>query len=346
MSASPPDPETLERTGQWARAAEAYRHLCEQALLHRHIDELLRSLNGTARMLQQDGRVEEAEEAALLSWAVAERHQMARQAGRAMNIAAVIRCGLEDFAGAAELWDGALRTARDCGDQEMVGMICQNLGVVANIRGDLREARALYLECIASSIRSGNRLAAMTAYNNLGIVCKDLGEWTEAEIYFGRGIELAEQAGDRRMLVKLYGNHAEPLIRVGELSQARAALDRAAELAGEVGDRKALADVARYRAMIARVEGNYAAAHAHLESSLRVAQEAGMELEHGEALEEMARLRWTEERRGAAHLLLREARLVFQDLNAGRDLARLDRLEEAWREESRPPPVPAGGRPP
>src|SRR3712207_9401585 len=80
---------------------------------------------------------------------------------------------------------------------ETVGLACQNLGVIANIMGDLREARIRYLESIGSAVRSGRKLNEAASYNNLGMVCTDLGEFLEAGLYFDRGLEIAERIGDR-----------------------------------------------------------------------------------------------------------------------------------------------------
>jgi tetratricopeptide (TPR) repeat protein len=327
---APVDPQELERSGQWADAARVYRQLCETAIRRGKVPDLLRGLNATARMLQMQQCWDEAEEAALLSWTIAERNDLEQQSVRAMNILALIRCSQEDIADAAHLWQAALGEARSIGDQLMVGMICQNLGVVANIHGDLREARLLYLECIAASIGADNEPAAMAAYNNLGMVCVDLEEWMEAEIYFARGIEIAEQLGDTATLVRLYENRAEPLIYVGEFARAEAALKQAERLAPEIGDVRAQSDVERFRGRMARLQGEYGRAEQHLERALKIAREADLDLETGEVLEEQARLRWANGRHGAARVLLREARRAYQAVGAARDLTRLARLMEEW----------------
>lgn len=324
------DPQELERAGQWGDAVRLYRQLCEGAIRQGRITDLLRGLNATARMLQMQKCWDEAEEAALLSWTIAEQNNLEQQSVRAMNILALIRCSQEDITDAAHLWQAALGEARNIGDQLMVGMICQNLGVVANIRGDVREARLLYLECIAASIGVNDDAAAMTAYNNLGMVCADLEEWMEAEIYFTRGIEIAEQLGDTAMLVKLHTNRAEPLIHVGEFAGAEEVLERADRLALEIGDPKARSDVERFRGKIAHRQGEYARAERHLERALEIARDADLDLEIGEVLEEQARLRWSQGRAGAARVLVREARRAYQAVGAARDLARLAKLLQEW----------------
>ena len=112
-------------------------------------------------------------------------------------------------------------------DDDLAGLASQNAGVIAYYRGDLREARALYLESIGSFVRSGNSGHALLTYNNLGLACVNLRDWLEADVYYSRGIEIAERHSKSPLLAKLYGNRAEALIHIGEIQQARDSLDRA-----------------------------------------------------------------------------------------------------------------------
>jgi hypothetical protein len=53
-------------------------------------------------------------------------------------------------------YEEALQLAYEAGDGVLIGMICQNMGVLANITGDLSEARRCYLECVATTLRTGD----------------------------------------------------------------------------------------------------------------------------------------------------------------------------------------------
>lgn len=319
----------LEREGDWEAAGRRYDALYAESVAIADPSGIPGALLGQSRVRQQQRDMEAAEELASLSLAIADNLELGGAAASAMNTLAVIQYRQCNWDEAHHLYEQGLERALKCGADSSVGSICQNLGVLANIRGDLREARSRYLEAIASAVRCGERRNAMMAYNNLGMVCSDLGDWMEAEVYFGRGIELAEQTGDREMTSVLHSNQAEPLIRTGELAQAGASLDLAEPIARDIGDDETLADVLRFRAMIARLEGDFPAADALLGSVLDVTQQ-NLPLERAEGLEELARLRYAEGRTNVAATIVAEARAAYAALGADRDAARAAKMAQEW----------------
>ena len=320
----------LERAGQWEQAAEAYEERFARAAADQQLTSLVSAAHDAARMRQQQGRLEEAEELAFLSRQIAERCDLTREAARATNTLAVLRHSQQDWAGARELYEAASEAAAHLGDDMLLGWTHQNLGVVANIVGDLHLAKTLYLESIGYTVRSGDRTTAMMAYNNLGIVCADLRDWIEAEVYFSRGGEIAEQVGDVPMLATLQLNRAEPLIHLGELTRARTALANAEELAERIGDVEIRANAARVRAMIARAEGDLRTAEDHVACALRLAGENRLPLEIAEAWEEAGELYRAQRRPEKARDAFEAARAGYAELGAARDAERIGAILTAW----------------
>ena len=316
----------VEREGEWSAAGAAYAALFDAALRERDLAGVADAARGQARVLQQEERFEEADELAWLGLEVAERNGLRQAAARAVNTCAAIRYRQRDYAEARRLFEAALERALDVGDDVLIGWTCLNLGVLANIRGDLREARTRYLEGIGSFVRSGNKQNAAQVYNNLGMVCADLREWMEAEVCFDRGIEIAGRIHHVPLLAALYANRAEPLLRLGNLGKARESLDRAEELAARVDARGTLAEVARFRGMAARAEGSLGDAIAHLERALAIAREAGRQLEEAEALREMGDLRRLLGQEDEAVDALRRARGLFTRCGAQADAERVDEM--------------------
>lgn len=249
-----------EQLGHWAAAARLYAQAFRAASLRGDVEEAADALRGQARVLVREERYEEAEELAALSLEIAERSGAARSAARAVNVLGIIRHSQRDFSTSQEHFRRAVELALDLGDDELVGLACQNAGVIAYGLGDLREARSAYLESIGSFVRSGSSENALHAYNNLGIACADLREWLEADVYFSRGIEIAERLSATPLLARLYGNRAEPLVEIGDFESAAESLDRAEAAAVAVGDRVGIAIAWRWRAAIARLHANYAEA--------------------------------------------------------------------------------------
>lgn len=223
-----------------------------------------------------------------LSRTLAELHGLRSAAARATNLQAIIRYSEGLLEEAQALYQEALETAIEVGDDELIGLVCQNLGVIANILGDLREAQVLYLESIGSCVRTGSAANMAMAYNNLAMVASDLLEWMPAVVYFDRGIEVAERSGNLPQLARLYANRAEPLIHLGSRSQAAESLDRGELLAESLGADDTLTDICRFRALLARLEGDLDGAYAHTVRGVERATRSGLELERGELLEEQA----------------------------------------------------------
>ncbi|HET7321299.1 MAG TPA: hypothetical protein VFI96_02310 [Longimicrobiaceae bacterium] len=320
----------LESEGEWAAADQLYASLFVEAARARDVVVLVDGLRRQGDVRHRHGSNEEATELVWLSHEIAELHGLQTAAARSLNVLATIQYFSGRLADAERLFQEALERARALRDDELISMTCQNLGVLANIEGRLRDARTLYLESIAAAVRTHSVLAAAHAYQSLGMVCTDTAEYMEAGLYFERGIELARPLGNLHLLAHLYLNASEPLIHIGELQRAEESL-RLAELhATQTSDRDILAALPRFRAMLARRMGQMERAELHLADGLRLSSEAGLELERAEVLEEQARLRWAQRRAGAARALLREAGRLYGELGARTDLARVEEQTAEW----------------
>lgn len=326
-SAAPPEALAAralenEQLGRWAEAAALYALAFRGSLLAGDVERSADALRGQARVLIQEERFDEAEELAGLSREIAERAGLLQSAARAVNVLGIVRYRQRDWAGARAHYERALELALDIGDDELVGLACQNAGVIAYTMGDLREARALYLESVGSFVRTGNTASALLAYNNLGITSGDLNEWLEAELYYARGIEIAERLSISPMLARLYGNRVEPLVNIGEVEQALLSLDRAEETARAIGDRPTLAHAARWRATIARMRGDLGGASAHVARALELAPEPSLERAH--ALRELALLREAQGRPAEAREAYAAAGEVFRSLGSDAQVSEME----------------------
>ena len=330
----------LELDAEWEPALDAYRWMFTAARAARSAPGLAEATRGAARMLRELGQLEEAEEQALLSQEIASRCGRPQEAARALNVRGTVRYMDADYDGAAVYYEAALERARELRDDELIGLACANLGVVANIRGQLRAASAFYLESIAAAVRTGNVQASILGYNNLGMLSADVREWMQADLLFHRALELAEQAGDSSVTPMLVLNRAEPLIQVGELDAAEAVLDRAEAMVAGVPNDREMAEAARFRGLLARRRGDEAGARTHLARSLLLATRAGLPLERAEALEQLGLLHHDAGRLDEARAHLEHACAEFESAGAARDCARLREVLAEWAECSEAAQVP------
>jgi tetratricopeptide (TPR) repeat protein len=333
VEAAPPTPADLadraaheERRGHWDAAGELFARAFREALAAGSLEAAADALRGQARVRKDAGRFAEAEELAELSREIARRNGLVRSAARATNVLALTRHAQRDWDGARALYEEALDLALQIGDDDLIGLACLNLGVLANLGGSFHDARVRYLESIGSSVRSGNKRTEVMAYNNLGMVCADQEEWMEADLYFDRGIEIAERTGDAPQLARLCANRAEPLLHVGEVGRARASVERAAEIAGRIAFPELLVEVARYRGMVERAEGDIVTAEAHMRESARIALCAELELERADALRELGTLLAATARPDEAREVLSDAVEIFTGIGAVVDARRVRAL--------------------
>lgn len=319
-----------ERASDWEAGLSAYDHLYAAALAARDLEKVADALRGLSRVHQQRQRFETAEELAELSLTIAEGTRHERAAARALNTLAVIRFLQHDLSRARELYTLARERANDCGDDALVGWSCQNLGIVANLAGDLREARTLFLESVAASVRSSDDTTAVTAFNSLGLISTELEEWTDAVLYFDRGLEMVDDLGDLAMRATLLCNRARPLLRLGEWGRAAEVLAEAEGLAQRIGDRRTLSELHRHRGLAARLQRQPELAEKELFRARDLADEAALPLEHAEALEEIAELRWAEGRAGAARIVAGEALRAYQALGVEDHARRIRTALDRW----------------
>ncbi|HEX6910699.1 MAG TPA: hypothetical protein VF142_09890, partial [Longimicrobium sp.] len=193
----------LERDADWEAALETYGRMFAASRAAGSVRGMADATRAGARMLRELCRLDEAQEQAELSIELAERAGLAYAAARAVNILGTIHYVRGDIHQAADLYESALEAARELREDDLILAACVNLGVVANIRGDLRAAFAFYLECIASAVRSSNAQASVFGYNNLGMLAADVREWMQADLLFHRALELADEMDDATITTTL-----------------------------------------------------------------------------------------------------------------------------------------------
>lgn len=319
----------LEGDADWDSAAFAYADIYRTALQIRAVQDAIVALRGQARAYRQAGVFDMAEDLSELSYEIAHRCGHWRDGARALNTTATIRHVQQDLAGAAQLYEQALALARDVGDDELIALAAQNIGIIQNMAGDFDGAREMYLESIAAALRTGDARSALNAYMHLGMVCGDLETCMEASLYLERALELAEHLGDRMLIASVQTNRARPLLHLGELEQAERALDAAEAIIPGNGYPGTRCHIVHRRAALARLRGELNEAEQLALRAIEAAVAEQLTLERADALDELAMIRAEQGRRPLALAALRESRDLFQTARAYGYARRVeDRLAE------------------
>jgi len=204
--------------------------------------------------------------------------------------------------------------------RELRARVEQNLGIVANIQGNLDEAVAHYGGSLEAYQASNDEHGCAIAYANLGIAHTDLRQYDRAEGYFQRSYEIAERAGDAHLQGQCLVNHAEVHVVRGHYEEARRNAEAALAIFDQLDARSDKSEAYRIIGMVYRETGRAALAESRLRSAIELAVSAGSVLNEAEASCELALLYQAMGRNQEALTLLNAAHRLFRRLDARVDL--------------------------
>ena len=307
-----------ERAGCFPEAIEHYVAAIESAERSGDQPVLAEALRRLAVVRHQRGDADQARELCLRSYGVGLEIADEILAAEALNTL-----------GGMDVATGALDDARETflqalelgGASEAVRARAeQNLGIVANIQGDLTEAVARYERSLDAYRSCGDQHGCAIAYHNLGMVSTDRGRLDAADCYFQESRAFAERVGDVQLWGLCLVNHAEVHVARQRFEDARQNAEAAIALFDQLGVRTAKADAYRVIGMVYRETGRPALAESRLRSAIELASFAGSVLGEAEASRELALLYQPMGRNVEALRLLNTAYRLFHRLDARVDL--------------------------
>src|SRR6266700_1835829 len=131
----------------------------------------------------------------------------------------------------------------------------QNLGILANIQGDLDEALARYGRSLEAYCESNDEHGRAIVYHNLGMASADRERFDEAEHYFRRSHEIAERAGDAYLGGLCLVNHAKVHVARERYEDARHDAEAALAVFDQWGVGSAEAEASRELALLYQAMG-------------------------------------------------------------------------------------------
>jgi putative nucleotidyltransferase with HDIG domain len=289
---------TAARTGEQAVLAEALRRL---AVMRHHRNE-----SAQARELCRRS------------------HSVASEAGNDLLAAEALNTlgGLDVATGAIEDARRNFQQALERGGQsrELGARVEQNLGILANIQGDLGNAVAHYERSLEAYRASHDEHGCAIAYANLGIAHTDLGQYDRADGYFKQCSEIAERAGDAHLFGMCLVNHAQVHFVRGRYEEARRNAEVALAIFDQLDARTDKSEAYRMIGMVYRETGRTALAESRFRSAIELAVSTGSVLNEAEASCELALLHQAMGRNQDALTLLNAAHRLFGRLDARVDL--------------------------
>jgi len=204
--------------------------------------------------------------------------------------------------------------------RELMARAEQNLGILANIRGDHREANTHYLGSLEAYRACGDEHGCAIAYHNLGMVSADEGLFDDADKYFNESYAVAERTGEVELQGLCLVNHADVNVERQQFEEARRKAEAALVLFDQLGDKGSKSVAYRVIGVVYRETGKGALAESRLRSSIELAGTAGSVLWEAESTRELAILYQGMGRNQEALTLLNRAYRLFSRLDARVDL--------------------------
>ena len=221
------------------------------------------------------GAHREAGRWAAAALAVARRRGERHAELRARNYQGAIALEAGDVDGAELHCGAALDLARALDDHAAQARCFNNLGIIANLRGEGREALASYQLALAAYQQAGLARGMAETQHNIGISRRALGDYRGALAAAEEAVRLAEQLGDEALSTLALAGRAELHLVQGDLELATAELARAAATYERLQHPVGLAEVWRLQAGVARARGDGSGAAERLRRAAELARGQG-----------------------------------------------------------------------
>ena len=307
-----------ERAGCMSEALERYDYAVTIAERTGELGVLAEALRRAAVLRHHRNESDQARSLCRRSHDIAQRVGNAVLAAEALNTL-----------GGVDLMTGSLEDARTSfrealtlagSSRELRARVEQNLGILANIQGDLNGAAAHYRRSLDAYKDDGDQHGCAIAYHNLGMVSADRGQFAAADCYYRESRALAEKVGDRYLRGLCLVNHAEVDVACQRFENARQNAEEALAIFDQLGVRGPKHDAYRVIGMLYRETDRAALAEARLLSAVQLAIEAGSVLGEAEAWREAALLYQKMGRNQEALTSLSTAHRLFRRLDARMDM--------------------------
>jgi tetratricopeptide (TPR) repeat protein len=311
--------QSYELTGSLRNAEAAYNSLIVAAARQRDTATLAVAFRRRAVLAHQAGDTVRARSALQQSYALATMLGDRRLTAETLNTLGGLELETRNLAAAeAALLEAEVLASAD---PAILARVEQNLGIVANIRGEHEAAETHYRRSLAAYEALPDPHGCAIAHHNLGMLAADRGDCLQAAAHYAACESLAEASRDAHLVALCLLNHAEVLLALNRPEEARRGAEAADRAFHGLGSHFDAADVHRVLALCDRAEGLLRQAEGRLKQALELARLTGFRLTEAEVLRDQGRLCAEAGRMAEAVALLRESARVFGSLGAAVDAA-------------------------
>ncbi|MEX2155018.1 MAG: HD domain-containing phosphohydrolase [Gemmatimonadaceae bacterium] len=226
-------------------------------------------LRRVGRTFLDDGDVPAGLDCLTAALAIAEANDNPSEIAHTVNVMAISYWQRGLLEEAEPLYHEAGRMARVAGDEKLIAMVEQNLGVLASMRGDVATALRHHTTSIERYRALGLREDLARELSNIGLANTKLGRFEEADTAYREARSIAQALGNTWTRLMVEVNSVALLIARRDYPVARQACDRILQEAGALHETRLLAETYNHCGVIARETGRLEEA----EQFLRIAYE-------------------------------------------------------------------------
>jgi tetratricopeptide (TPR) repeat protein len=306
-----------ELAGSFRHADAAYNALIVAATRQQDHPTLAAAFRHRAVLAHQAGDTARARSALQQSYAVATMIGDRRLTAETLNTLGGIELETRNLTAAETALLEAEKLAAQ--EPEILARVEQNLGIVANIRGQHDDAEKHYRKSLAAYEALPDRHGSALAHHNLGMLAADREAFVEAVDHFDACEVLAEASHDAHLVALCLLNRAEVLLAMGRTEQARRDAASAERGFEALGAHFNAADVHRMIALCDWADERLGQAETRLKQARELAKMTGARLTAAETARDLGRLYRQTGRMKEAHGALWEAIQGFEGLGATAD---------------------------
>jgi putative nucleotidyltransferase with HDIG domain len=315
-----------EREGRWSDAALSYESLVRDPLANHQTR--LSALRWLGRVYLEQGNRGAAIDVLEAAVAAATQAGSTSAIAQALNVVAIVHQTGGDLDRAELMYREARGTAESIRDSEAMAMIDQNLGTVASIRGDIREALEAYERSLSGYRALGMRDQAAQVLNNIGLAYTDLGELDRAENAYTEAASAFGEEHDHPNEMNVAINQVQLCIATGRFDEAQERVEPLLALTGEIAP-SWRGEVFRHVGVIAREREDYVKAAEYLGRAAESAEEGEDLLLQADVAEQLAELYWTQKRHRDMLAHLNQSHALYSRLKAQHRVAQVERRNAA-----------------
>ncbi|MES9520389.1 tetratricopeptide repeat protein [Streptomyces capoamus] len=180
-----------------------------------------------------------------------------------------------DYRQAEERYRASLSIAEELGDRAGIASSYHQLGMIAQLRGDYRQAEERYRASLSIAEELGDRAGIASSSHQLGRLAQTRGDYQQAEEHYRASLAILEELGDRSGIATGYHQLGRLAQERGDYHQAEEHYRASLTIKEELGDRSGIASSSHQLGIIAQLRGDYRQAEVRYRASLTIAEELG-----------------------------------------------------------------------